>query len=90
MEMSGESDQLITRITIVLDDANDWHNWIFLRKDTADRHGLWLYCNPELSETEVQHLVELIKLELSAYHAEATRLSDLSTKEKEDYKWEYD
>jgi hypothetical protein len=36
MEMLGESDQLITRITIVLNDANDWHNWIFLRKDTAD------------------------------------------------------
>jgi hypothetical protein len=87
--MSTESEPTITRVTVILDTASNWHDWIFLREDQANRNVLWLYCNPELSKTEVLRLVEPVKPAMDTHHNGATKLSHLSAEEKEGYKWEY-
>jgi hypothetical protein len=73
--MSPESDPATVRVTVVLNTHYKWHNWLFLRKDTADEEGLWPYCTPELSKTEVLRLVKLIKLLITNYYKGATKLS---------------
>jgi hypothetical protein len=89
--MATESnDQIVNKTTVILDTANDWHNWIFVRQDRANRNGLWPYCNPELRPEEVLKLGEPIEPEISTFHTSATKLSDLSKEEKEDYIWQYE
>jgi hypothetical protein len=55
---STELDGLITRTTVILEKPADWEEWIFLRKDSADRHHLWLMVNLDLDETALEKLEE--------------------------------
>lgn len=52
----AESDLLITKATIILDKPEHWTQWLFLRKDSADRNQLWKYVDPDLSESLVARL----------------------------------
>lgn len=87
--MSLAFDQETNRIIDVPDLVDDWPKWIFVRKDSAERNGIWPYCDPKLAETELKCLVEPIKPLITTFHPGATRLSDFSTSEEENYKWEY-
>jgi hypothetical protein len=53
-----ELDGLIMRTTIILDKPEDWEVWIFLRKDSANRHHLWSMVDPDLGETAFKNLDE--------------------------------
>ena len=39
---------------IILTRSEDWIDWLFLRKDSADRNNLWRYVNPDLSKDAVK------------------------------------
>lgn len=88
--MSLESNPATVQVTVVLNTHHEWHNWLFLRKNTADEEGLWSYCNPELSETEVLRLVKPIEPLISDYLEGATELGQLSTEDEKSYNWKYE
>ncbi|KAI0570303.1 hypothetical protein Alg215_11137, partial [Pyrenophora tritici-repentis] len=50
------SDLLITKTTVILDQPSDWQKWIFLRKDSAQRNDLWAYVNPNVATETVLKL----------------------------------
>jgi hypothetical protein len=33
----------VTRVAVILDTLDDWFNWIFLRRDFAKDHKIWIY-----------------------------------------------
>ncbi|KAF1934608.1 hypothetical protein EJ02DRAFT_449040 [Clathrospora elynae] len=72
--MSIESDTTTTRLTVVLDKASDWHDWIFIRKDIANRNGLW--------QTGATRLGELDDIQRASFQWEYERY------EKKIVKWE--
>jgi hypothetical protein len=74
--MSDEMDPSITRVTIILDQPSDWANWLFLRKDTAQRHDLWEYVDP--SKETVHTLLEPERPLPASYQAGATLIATLS------------
>jgi hypothetical protein len=51
-----KQDQLVTKTLVILSKPNDWEKWLFVRKDTADRDGLWLYVNLGLLEEKLRKL----------------------------------
>ena len=44
--MTTKSDPVVTQVTVIHDRANDWHKWLFIRKDTAQKNKLWQYVDP--------------------------------------------
>ena len=50
------SDLLITKTTVILDEPSDWQKWIFLRKDSAQRNDLWAYVNPDVAQESLSRL----------------------------------
>ncbi|KAF1965195.1 hypothetical protein BU23DRAFT_561290 [Bimuria novae-zelandiae CBS 107.79] len=59
--MATESDPTTTRVTVVLNKPEDWQAWIFLRKDAAQQHDLWQYCNPDVATADLPLLTEPVK-----------------------------
>jgi hypothetical protein len=53
-----ELDELITRTTDVPEKPANWDGWIFLRKDSANRHHLWSMVNPDLDLAALEKLKE--------------------------------
>ena len=51
-----EQSQVVTKTSVILSKPDDWEKWLFVRKDKADRHGLWPYVNPGLSVEELKQL----------------------------------
>ena len=88
--MATESDPAVTRVTIILDKPDDWFTWLFIRRDVANRHGLWQYINPDVAEELLPELTEPPEPQLIEYNARATKLSDLSADDRESYRWECD
>jgi hypothetical protein len=85
-----ELDGLITRTTVILEKPADWEEWIFLRKDSANRHHLWSMVNPDLDETALEELEEPAVVEPEQYHtARATDtgvvMRDMTTEEFQRY-----
>ncbi|KAI1673246.1 hypothetical protein L13192_04105 [Pyrenophora tritici-repentis] len=85
-----ELDGLITRTTVILEKPADWEEWIFLRKDSADRHHLWSMVNPDLDETALEKLEEPAAVEPEQYHDETEEdtgvvLKDMTTEEFQRY-----
>jgi hypothetical protein len=83
-------DGLITRTTVILEKPADWEEWIFLRKDSADRHQLWSMVNPNLDEAALEKLEEPVAVEPEQYHDEAEEdtgvvLKDMTTEEFQRY-----
>ena len=59
-----ELDPRVTRASVILTKPDDWSKWLFTRKISADRNGLWEVVNPDLSlgslkNQEDERLVEL-------------------------------
>jgi hypothetical protein len=73
-----ELDRLITRSTVILEKPAEWDEWIFPRKDSADRHQLWSMVNPDLDEPALEKLEEPAAVEPEQYHEEAERDSIVS------------
>ncbi|KAJ8113219.1 hypothetical protein OPT61_g4598 [Boeremia exigua] len=85
-----ELDGLITRTTVILEKPGDWEEWIFLQKDSADRHHLWSMVNPDLDETALEELQEPAAVEPEHYHDETEEdtgvvLKDMTTEEFQRY-----
>jgi putative SOS response-associated peptidase YedK len=64
-----ELDGLITRTIVILEKPADWEEWMFLRKDSANRHQLWSMVNPDLDEAALEKPVEPAAVEPEQYHA---------------------
>jgi hypothetical protein len=60
-DMATESDPAVTRVTVILNTPDDWFTWLFIRRDAANRHGLWQYIKPDVAR---ELLPELAVLEL--------------------------
>jgi hypothetical protein len=80
--MTTESDPATTRITVVLNKPSDWHNWLFIRQDSAQGTDLWQYVNPSVAVDELP--------ELTDYKEGAESLGNLSAADRESYKWDYE
>ena len=46
----------MTRALVILRKPDDWSKWLFTRKISADRNGLWEYVNPDLLLEELKKL----------------------------------
>ncbi|KAF2750048.1 hypothetical protein M011DRAFT_509319 [Sporormia fimetaria CBS 119925] len=88
--MATESDPAVTRVTIILDKPDDWFNWLFIRQDIANRHGLWQYIDPDVAKETLPVLTEPPEPQLTDYKAGATKLSELPADDRESYRWECD
>ena len=85
-----ELDGLITMTTVILEKLADWEEWIFLRKDSADRHHLWSIVNPDLNEEALEKLEEPEVVEPEQYYDEKEEdtsvvLKDMTTEEFQRY-----
>jgi hypothetical protein len=56
-----ESNPTTTRVTVVLSRPKDCQAWIFLRKDAAQQHGLWQYCDPDVATADLPLLTEPVE-----------------------------
>ncbi|UPX17727.1 uncharacterized protein EKO05_0008067 [Ascochyta rabiei] len=88
--MATESDPAVTRVTVILNTPDDWFTWLFIRRDVANRHGLWQYINPDVAKELLPELTEAAEPQLIDYQVGATRLSDLTAEDRESYQWECD
>ncbi|KAF2625669.1 hypothetical protein BU25DRAFT_345414, partial [Macroventuria anomochaeta] len=90
-----EQDQLVTKMSVTLSKPDDWEKWLFVRKDTADRDGLWPYVNPGLSGEELKQLQDekpqekpvwkFKKIRVSEEEQEDVDIEDLSAEEMSVY-----
>jgi hypothetical protein len=88
--MATESDPAVTRVTVILNTPDDWFTWLFIRRDVANRHGLWQYINPDVAKELLPELTEAAEPQLIDYKAGAIRLSDLTADDRESCPWECD
>lgn len=51
-----KQDRIVTAASLILSKPDDWDIWLFMRKDIADRDGLWPYVNPNLPADELAQL----------------------------------
>jgi len=88
--MTTESDPVVTRVTVVLDRAEDWHKWLFIRKDTAQKHELWQYVNPATKAADLPVLTALPEPRPRDYNDQALSIAHLTSAEQKLYQWEYE
>lgn len=88
--MTTESDPAVTRVTVVLDRANDWHKWLFIRKDTAQKNDLWQYVDPATNAADLPTLMAPPEPKLTDFDEEATLIARLSAAQQKLYQWEYE
>jgi hypothetical protein len=86
--MATESDPAVTLVTAILNTPDEWFTWLFIRRDVANRHGLWQYINPDVARELLPELTEATEPRLIDYNARAIRLSDLTADDRESYQWE--
>lgn len=65
----------MTKTSVVLSKPDDWEKWLFVRKDTADRDGLWPYVNPGLLTEELKKLQDEKPQEKPVWKFKKTRVS---------------
>ncbi|KAF2822389.1 hypothetical protein CC86DRAFT_423517 [Ophiobolus disseminans] len=94
--MTTELDPAITRVTVVLDRADDcfspidnWHKWLFIRKDTAQKNILWQYVDPA-TKAVLPTLTAPIEPQVTAHNNDATSIAHLTTAQQKLYQWEYE
>ena len=46
----------MARASVTLKQPDDWSKWLFTRKISADRNGLWEYVNPDLPLERLKNL----------------------------------
>ncbi|KAF1938014.1 hypothetical protein EJ02DRAFT_355431 [Clathrospora elynae] len=88
--MTTESDPAVTRVTVVLDRADDWHKWLFIRKDTAQKNELWQYVNPAMKAADLPLLIAPPEPQLSDHNNDATSIADLTAAQQKLFQWEYE
>ncbi|KAF1963872.1 hypothetical protein BU23DRAFT_641256 [Bimuria novae-zelandiae CBS 107.79] len=88
--MTTKSDPAVTRVTIVLDRADDWHKWLFIRKDTAQKNDLWQYVNPAITAADLPTLTAPTEPQLTDHNGEATSIAHLTAAQQTLYQWEYE
>lgn len=88
--MTTESDPVVTRVTVVLDRAEDWHKWLFIRKDTAQKHELWQYVNPATKAADLPVLTALPEPQIADYDDQASSIAHLTSPDRKAYQWEYE
>jgi hypothetical protein len=71
-----EQDQLVTKTSVILSKPDDWEKWLFVRKDTADRDGLWPYVDPGLSEEKLRKLQDEKPQEKPVWKFKKTQVSE--------------
>jgi hypothetical protein len=87
--MTTESDPAVTRVTVVLNQADDWYKWLFIRKDTAQKNELWQYINPATKAADLPTLLVPIEPQLSDHNEDATFLVHLTAAQQKLFQWEY-
>lgn len=88
--MTTESDPAVTRVTVVLDRADDWHKWLFIRKDTAQKHELWQYVDPATKAADLPTLTAPMEPRLTDHNNDATSIAYLTAPQQKLYQWEYE
>jgi hypothetical protein len=88
--MTTESDPAVTRVTVVLDRADDWHKWLFIRKDTAQKNELWQYVDPATKAADLPTLLAPIEPQLEDHNEDATSLAHLTAAQQKLFQWEYE
>ena len=88
--MTTESDPAVTRVTVVLDRADDWHKWLFIRKDTAQKNELWQYVDPATKAADLPTLLAPIEPQLADHVAGATSIAHLTAAQQKLFQWEYE
>jgi hypothetical protein len=76
--MATESDPAVTRVTVILNTPDDWFNWSFIRRDVANRHGLWQYINPDVAKELLPEPTEATEPQLIDYKAVSISFHDPS------------
>ncbi|KAF1925282.1 uncharacterized protein M421DRAFT_32260, partial [Didymella exigua CBS 183.55] len=61
---------------VILSKPDDWERWLFVRKDTADRDGLWPYVDPGLSAEELRKLQDEKPQEKPLWRFKKTQVSE--------------
>jgi hypothetical protein len=51
-----EQEMQVIRASVILRKPDDWSKWLFTRKISADRNGLWEYVNPDLTAETLKKL----------------------------------
>jgi hypothetical protein len=88
--MTTELDPAVTRVTVVLDRADKWHNWLFIRKDTAQKNELWQYVDPAMKAADLPTLLAPIEPQLEDHNEDATSLAHLTAAQQKLFQWEYE
>ena len=47
---------MVTRSSVILREPDNWSKWLFTRKISADRNGLWEYVDPDLTAETLKKL----------------------------------
>ncbi|KAF2820789.1 hypothetical protein CC86DRAFT_304141, partial [Ophiobolus disseminans] len=87
--MTTESDPAVTRVTVVLDRADDWHKWLFIRKDTAQKNELWQYVDPATKAAVLPTLTAPIEPQVKDHNNDAMSIAHLTAAQQKLYQWEY-
>jgi hypothetical protein len=77
-------------VTVVLDRADDWHKWLFIRKDTAQKHELWQYVDPATKAADLPTLMAPTEPQLKDHSNDATSITYLTAAQQKLYQWEYE
>ena len=89
-KMTTESDPAVTRVTVVLDRAEDWHKWLFIRKDTAQKNELWQYVDPATMAADLPTLMAPPEPQLTNHNDDATSITQLTAAQQKLFQWEYE
>jgi hypothetical protein len=80
----------VTRVTVVLERADDWHEWLFIRKDTAQKYELWQYVDPATKAADLPTLLASVEPQPTDYNEDATSLAHLTAAHQKLFQWEYE
>jgi hypothetical protein len=88
--MSTKSHPAVTAVTVVLDRADDWHNWLFMRKDSAQENELWQFVDPAKKTADLPKLLAPIEPQFSDLNEDATSFAHLTAAQQKLLQWEYE
>ncbi|KAK7178633.1 reverse transcriptase domain protein [Paraphaeosphaeria sporulosa] len=79
--MSKDS-ELITKVTVILDQPTDWEPWYQIIRDKALVNKIWMYCDISMPKEGLPQLREPTKPTAASIKPTATAISDLSSAEQ--------
>ena len=82
---SYTSDPVVTRVTVVLDKPSDWYNWLQIKQDVANGHGIWEYVDPSKMTEQLPKLIEEPEPLLSEFKPDATSIAQLDANQSANY-----